>query len=231
MRKVTYSRQVNGFNIQYDEPDICPICHHAIKPTELYHYDFKKFLNLYSITFFYLCESCRQSFLTFHNINFGDPKKRALQGNYFSADFIYSAPERFIKKTFDEKLESISPQFCKIYNQALAAETYSLDEISGIGYRKALEFLIKDYAIHLHPEEELSISKQSLSQCIDNYLQDDRLKSLAKASAWIGNDETHYVRKHNDKDIKDLKTYINAVVYFIGMNLIVDEAESFLSEN
>lgn len=231
MRKVTYSRQVNGFAIQYDEPDICPICHHAIKPTELHHYDFKKYLDLYSITFLYLCESCRQSFLTFHNIDFSNPEKRILHGSCVKADFLYVAPNRFVKKSFDEKLESLSPQFCKIYNQALAAETYNLDEISGIGYRKALEFLIKDYAIHLHPDKRDEIIKKSLSQCIQSYISDERLKTLSTASAWIGNDETHYFRKHTDKDMSDLKTFINAMVYFIGMNLIVDAAESFISDN
>ena len=35
--------------------------------------------------------------------------------------------------------------FLTIYNQSLSAEDNNLDQIAGIGYRKALEFLIKDY--------------------------------------------------------------------------------------
>ena len=40
-------------------------------------------------------------------------------------------------------VEELSPQFAELYNQAAAAEAYSLLDIAGMGYRKSLEFLIK----------------------------------------------------------------------------------------
>lgn len=49
-------------------------------------------------------------------------------------------------KEFDSEIQEISPSFVKIYNQALAAEELNLSEIAGMGYRKSLEFLIKDFA-------------------------------------------------------------------------------------
>lgn len=39
-----------------------------------------------------------------------------------------------------------------------------------MGYRKALEFLVKDYAIFLNQEDEDKIKNASLSSCINNYI-------------------------------------------------------------
>lgn len=74
-----------------------------------------------------------------------------------------------------------------------------------MGYRKSLEFLIKDYAIAFHPDKETDIVKSQLSPCINEYIDNKRIKSLATASAWIGNDETHYTRKHEDYNVEHLK--------------------------
>lgn len=65
----------------------------------------------------------------------------------------HSSPVNFKEREFDAKLKKVSPQFVKVYNQALKAEEFSLDEIAGLGYRKALEFLIKDFAIYNNPEK------------------------------------------------------------------------------
>jgi hypothetical protein len=136
----------------------------------------------------------------------------------------------FAKQTFDENIVAMSPQFDKIYNQALAAETSNLDEIAGLGYRKAIEFLIKDFAIHENPKEEANIKKMLLSPCIKKYIDDERIRTLAERSVWIGNDEAHYIRKQENRDIRDMKAFIKATVYFIGMILITEDAESIVPE-
>lgn len=101
-----------------------------------------------------------------------------------------------------------------------------MDEICGIGYRKSLEFLIKDFAIHEHPESEENIKVAPLSQCIKNYILAKNVKLLAERSAWIGNDEAHYIRKQEDRNVSDLKVFIQACVYFIAMTLVTDDAAS-----
>lgn len=107
---------------------------------------------------------------------------------------------------------------------ALAAESSCLDEIAGLGYRKAVEFLIKDFAIHKHPADEDKIKSMPLGQCINTYINNEQVKTLATSSAWIGNDEAHYIRKQEDRDIKDMKKFIQAIVYFIGIILITEDA-------
>ena len=69
-----------------------------------------------------------------------------------------------------------------------------------------------------------------LSPCINNYIDDLRIKTLAEKSAWIGNDEAHYIRKQENRDITDMKAFIKAAVYFISMVLITKDAESIESK-
>ena len=98
-----------------------------------------------------------------------------------------------------------------------------------MGYRKSLEFLIKDYAIYKHHDQCAAVESSSLSQCIATYIADERIKSLAKAAAWLGNDESHYVKKHSSYDLKDLKAFIAATVSFIQYDLSYQSALDLLS--
>ena len=65
-----------------------------------------------------------------------------------------------------------------------------------------------------------------LAQCIKTYITENRIKTLAERSAWIGNDEAHYVRKQDDRDISDMKKFIEALVYFINMTSVLEDAAS-----
>ena len=95
-----------------------------------------------------------------------------------------------------------------------------------MGYRKALEFLIKDYAIHFNLAEAETIKEQALAQCIKTYIDNPKIKTLAERSAWLGNDEVHYVRKHPDFDINDLKRFIDTCVNYIEMELNLEQCNS-----
>jgi len=67
-----------------------------------------------------------------------------------------------------------------------------------------------------------------LSQAIDK-LQSQKIKDLVKASIWLGNDETHYIKKYEDKDINDMKRFIRALAYFISPELTASEAQEFIN--
>jgi hypothetical protein len=43
---------------------------------------------------------------------------------------------------------------------------------------------------------------------------------MAKRAAWLGNDETHYVRKWEDHDLEDLKSLIKVTGNWIEMEAI-----------
>lgn len=202
--------------MSFDEEVICPICKHSISP--IYVEACQNAED--TATVLNYCRACQNAFITTYRLTFSHKDV----GMHYDAKLVSSEPQRFKEETFDEKIVSLSSQFTKIYNQALAAESYALDEIAGIGYRKALEFLVKDFAIHEYPEKAEEIKALPLARCIKCYIENEQIANLAEKSAWIGNDETNYIRKQENRDISDMKSFIKAMVYFIGMVLITEDA-------
>lgn len=113
-------------------------------------------------------------------------------------------------------INNISSNFHVIYNQALNAEYYLLNEICGMGFRKAFEFLIKDYLIYLGKMTIDEAKKEiRLQKCIDFLDENYIIQKLATHIGYLGNDFSHYYRKWEKKDIKDLKEMINLLVDWI----------------
>ena len=186
----------------------CPYCHSNIIPNYLCQdHD----------TVYCSCpnESCKQHFIL------------ALDKN---AKFTRVVPNvKPMSKVFSEIITSISSQFASIYNQAYYAEQMRLDQICGVGYRKALEFLIKDYLLSKETDEQVieNIKKKFLNNCIQENVQNDNIKNVAKRAVWLGNDETHYVRQWEDKDVQYLKKLIDLTVRWIENEI---ETERVLQE-
>src|SRR5204862_3119246 len=95
-----------------------------------------------------------------------------------------------------------------------------LDQIAGVGYRKALEFIVKDFIIKGDSKLGAVVEKMQLGACIEKHITDTNLKACAKRAAWLGNDETHYLRKWEGKDIDDLKKLIRLTVSWVETNLL-----------
>lgn len=205
----------------YELETICPICKSKISPTPIASIAYDQNDICYVCILNY-CSGCHSPFISVYEAM----QTSSGSVTFESVQFICSEPNKYSKLAFEESIIKLSPQFDKIYNQALAAETSCLDEIAGLGYRKSLEFLVKDFAIHEHPEEEENIKTLMLSPCIKKYIDNPQIKLLVERSTWIGNDEAHYVRKQTDRDISDMKDFIKATVYFIGMVLITEDAET-----
>lgn len=125
-------------------------------------------------------------------------------------------------------INELSPDYIRIYTQAHRAEQNGLDLIAGCGYRKALEFLIKDYCIKLvfddkndgkiTPQQQKtidSIKSAQLGSVINNHLGMPKVKTLAARATWLGNDETHYERRIENGDISVMKSLMKLVTHFI----------------
>lgn len=218
-----FSNNGSPSNYSIEEPNECPLCHFAMKPVKLHicpYWNGKK----KHIAALYKCTNCQ---LVFCTLSVCSDKTESINGLIATiSDLLYVGPIRYSPRSFDPAISQLSSQFVKIYNQALAAENSDLDEIAGIGYRKALEFLVKDFCIHLHPDCADEIKAKHLSRCINEFIDTPQIRTLAEKATWIGNDETHYIRKQGDRDISDMKNFINAMVYFIGMVLIAEDAET-----
>lgn len=206
---------------RYDIETICPICKSKISPIRIVAMAYDQDNQTYVCILNY-CSGCHSPFISIFSA-FPDIYNT---GVYQAEELICSEPNKYTRQVFEDSIIKLSPSFEKIYNQSHAAEASGLDEIAGLGYRKSLEFLVKDFAIHEHPDDEEEIKKLMLSPCIKKYIDNPQIKTLVERSAWIGNDEAHYIRKQADRDVRDMKAFIQATVYFIGMVLITEDAES-----
>lgn len=199
-------------------PDTCPICHRAINP-RLRHVHLKGEPSGHDasskIEAVFLCPSsdCNSLFISYY----WETSHRA----YGSGEYQYrrSAPITPVPPTVFPGIRTISPSFVEIYKQSCEAESRSLDQIAGVGYRKALEFLIKDYCCSLNPDRKDVIKAAFLGNCIRDFVVDQNIKDCANLATWLGNDETHYVRKWETKDIQDLKVLLQLTMAWIETNL------------
>lgn len=140
-------------------------------------------------------------------------------GTNYGGEYSYEISGYFpylAKENIDDEIKEISSGFYNIYCEATKAKELGLNEISGVGYRKALEFLIKDYCIANNPENREDIEKSFLAKVINTYIDNNNIKDMASRAVWIGNDETHYIRRWEGKDINDLLTLIDITCYWIS---------------
>lgn len=212
--------------IKFEYPEYCPHCGKSISPEKIHISDSEDSYSSgdarFVVTFRCSRSACKK---------------------YFAVEYIFTSTSELcsiakysyrppIKVKLPENIEKVSPVFVEIYSQATVAESEALDQIAGVGYRKAAEFLIKDYVISKNPSDEEHIKSIMLGKVIADYLNDfPKIQALAKSVAWIGNDETHYVRRHDGKDIEDLKRFILSAAQFIAADYDADEALLFTSSS
>ena len=216
---------LSQMSLEYENVNCCPICHTSIFPEVQASVAFNAFSNEYSpqVVLINKCPKCNSSFVVVYNTNFDTYNYRV---EAKSENIVFVAPSNFTPVTFSSYLYGISNRFAKVYNQALQAETLELDEISDMGFRKALEILVKDYAISMFSNDSDKIIKMPLSNCIKTYIIDSRIQNLAEKAAWIGNDKSHYATFFADYDVPSIKNLIEAIIYFIGLESVVEKARA-----
>lgn len=205
------SEHHQNYKISTEESIECPFCFTQIEIQLLKGI----FWHDKGLQLFLKCKKCKNSFIgytqqkddKFHIISLS-------KGNHKT-------------RKFQDEINELSPNSVKIYGESEFAEQENLTEICGVGYRKALEFLIKDYLIKKYPEKEEEIKNKSLGNCISEMIDNSRIKEIAKRATWLGNDETHYFKEWEDKDLEDLKRLIEITVHFITMEI---EADKYMGE-
>jgi hypothetical protein len=197
-------------------PDNCPICHLAIVPIDLAVAIQCNLNGFPCVERILQCpnEKCQHLFIA---------QYIRIQKAHF--ELRSCVPLELISSPQSKTISAISPDFYNIYEQADKAERRGLVLVAGPGYRKALEFLIKDYIISQFTEEDAdkkaahiaAVEKQPLGPCIQQYVMDGRIMEISKRAVWLGNDETHYVRKWEGKDLEDLKRLISITLHWVEM--------------
>lgn len=191
-------------------PDTCPVCQTRITPNVMTGgvggrvYDG-------NLTIVYVCPSdaCREYFLGYY-------EKR--NGQY---TFLRCRPQETVAPVLPEFVQRISRNYCEIFQECYRAEVEGLHQLAGVGYRKALEFLIKDYLVSRQPEERAAIEEAPLALCIERYVTDVNVRDVARRAIWLGGET--YPRPWLEKDLRDLKSVIELVLRWIETEYLTAE--------
>jgi hypothetical protein len=134
-------------------------------------------------------------------------------------------PPNLTQPSFPDFVKEISPKFLEIYKQAHEANERGLDHVAGPGYRKAFEFLIKDYAKSIDITKTDEIEQAFAGDIVSDFISDLRVQAVARRALWLGNDEVHYIRRWVDFDVNDL---INLIQLTIDWIEIERESKSYV---
>jgi hypothetical protein len=210
-------------NVNLDTlPDQCPLCHNNIHPVETGSAHYASGNRLERV---FICprHQCNRYFIA----RYQGITNAVAQVNY---QLIESVPLTIVKSEQSDIIKGVSTDFVAIFGEAEVAEKSGLKLVCGPGYRRALEFLIKDYVIRSHPNDADAIKKLFLGKCISEYVTDEQVKKVAARAVWLGNDETHYVRKWEGKDLADLKVLIKLTAHWIEMDELTQKAMKDMPE-
>ncbi|VBB05606.1 Hypothetical protein LUCI_0816 [Lucifera butyrica] len=205
-----------NLNCEIDFPSICPHCLQGGHPTylsansRLSTIPEEKGKRIIAIIF--LCATCECTYL-------GEYKE--VSKKVYQCVNIYPHPKPKLDIPFE--IKEHFPDFYEIYRQSAIAESSNLDKIAGMGYRKAVEFLVKSYLIDLYPDERENILKEALGASIKR-IEYKNIQMIAKAATWLGNDQTHIIQKHPDYDVEDIKIFTLALSHLILAEKVVEKA-------
>ena len=217
------------FDFAVNLPKSCPHCGIASQPNILSAHYLERENSIIGkctvrIFVIYFCTVCESAFHSVYKVQCS-----LLTDLTYPLDLTDTYPTFHKPVMHPQKIAALSPRYTDIYNQAFFSEESGLFEICGMGYRKALEILIKDFAIKMHPNDIENIKSKMLGKCIDEYIDNPKIKMLAKASAWIGNDLTHYAVRNGDYSIEEMKNFIAAAEAYINTELEVLDAAAMIN--
>lgn len=174
------------------------------------------------------CQYCKKVTLHFYieEIDFGDTK-------YELVSTIPKLKSPMTLQNLSVELQNKFPDFFTIFKQSQEAELNNLDHLAGMGYRKSLEFLVTDFLLEYLPEgtsvDWLTDPSTTLNQKIGK-LPSERIRKLSTAISYLGNDETHYTRRHPEHGITSIKVFINALLSDMDNEIVLLDAEKILNK-
>lgn len=223
--KENMTLRADGKNLIFDidKPNVCPLCKQSGDHSVIGK-NINRESEIVSITL--ECTMCYEIFFAKY-IVITEKERFSYTSTPIVTHMTSVHPLEKIESNLPDEMNSLYPEFEEIYNQAMMAQSQGLHLITGIAFRKSLEFLVKLYLIESSPNEEESIKKETLGKSITriNY---PVIQKLAKAATWLGNDEAHFVRKHIDYDVSDMKKFILSLSHLIVAEKVADEASELV---
>lgn len=221
------SLQLADCTININVPDICPNCGIGIVPNIL---SWNKATETGEIGIIFECPACKRiAFSTFVI-----PRSKNTSWTGINSDYeietirIAVYPLLINSPPIPKDIKEYFPDFYEIYTQADIAEQCNLHKIIGMAYRKALELLVKGYLVMNNPSDEENILAESLGKSIAR-IPYPKIQALAKAASWIGNDETHTVKKNPDWKVEHMKKFILSLCNLILAEKASDEAINMIN--
>lgn len=187
-----------------DAPDECPVCHRYSEVVFIAG-DMVEMGQGVQVIFRCGFQGCRVYFICSY-------------GPRPSPQILAVRPLKPPGSVFPETISKLSPMFVSIFKEADEAKHLGLKQIAGPGYRKAFEFLIKDYAKSLAPGKEKEIEAKFSGAVVTEFISDARIQAVARRCLWLGNDETHYLRKWTDHDVEDLVVLIRLTTSWVEID-------------
>ena len=205
----------------------CPHCHYGIDLSNdsyrSYHDIANNEQSEFTIFAIHLCPHCLKGFVVEHKM------KIDTNENFSKIKEISHIQYPVTPKSFavDNRVKRISKRFCDIYKQSLQAKECRLSEIYGMGLRKSMECLVKDYAVYTSQDTEEKISRKNLAECISCYIQDSDIQTLATSCRKIGNNETHWKNENDISDIRLMEQVMECIITYIANKVTVLDAQNY----
>lgn len=204
MRTGLIARGTTFFAGKYEKPMVCAYCgvHTDSETTDAHHFPLADEDAVLVVS--YKCTNCEKQFLAVY----------IKEGERLTLNTIIPIAD---KDEVHPGLKEVSPEFERIHQQAYRAELRGDIDIAAVGYRTALEVLVKDFAIKELGEREETVASKKLAQAIEDYSGSVELLQTSDVVRMLGNDYTHYRKKHEDISFETLKHYYNVTMAAFGM--------------
>lgn len=189
---------------QYEKPMTCPYCGVYTEATVVNGESFILTGDQSAIIISFECTRCKRRFLAVY----------IKENHCYTLNTIIPIAEN---DEVHEGLKEVSPEFERIHQQAYRAELRGDIDLAAIGYRTALEVLVKDFAIKVLGEKEEEVARKKLAQAIEDYSGSIELLSTSDVVRMLSNDYTHYLKKYENISFETLKHYYNVTIAAFGM--------------
>lgn len=203
-----------------DIPETCPHCRRRITPALTYvAANCSDDGHAYTVSAYWNCNGCSEVFCCTYYI-LGGAYDNPHRGRILS-----TLPPVCDKTFIDPRITAISPRFTELFNQSEEAKARNLTDLAGMGFRKSLEFLLKDSLIALGMEEESKVVGMDLRTAIASFSDNPRLIKAANLARVIGNEYTHYQAKYEGYDLDTLQHLISIALHWLTMEIETIELE------
>ena len=194
-----------SYDMLIEKPLVCPLCGERNDPAPKENHVFAAAHNKPYITIKYQCNTCLGIFLSTYDVDL----------NAKSATFGSFHPTLSVSYE-NQHLQDVSPRFIEVYKQSLTADNSGHFALAAIGYRSAVEFLIKDYLVKFRDVAEKDVVKLSLFDAAGKYLPQEMVNT-ADVVRILGRDYVHYDVRHPDIDFSVLRDYTKLIIDQIAL--------------